>query len=436
MIDAVQEKTKFTLLLGLIIASFVPLPLVAGVTSDTFTSLEGAALYISTLLGYIGLVLLLWMYILGPRTVIGLYFADMAGIHRLHSLFGKYGLLFVFAHPFAVALSYGYNLILYPFVPDISSNFEFYVTLGRLAFYILIIIWVTSAIIKGKIAYRPWKYLHHIAYLALPLTLLHIPTVGTAFRSGELLPQIYFFSILGIYILFSILNYRQFFGYGKLAMTIVSQTPATDDVMVLRLKTERGKRLDSARGQFLYLQMRLIGEAHPFSILRYDKATGDVMVGYKKFGRFTKKLSRLEPGNRLWIDGPYGVFTREIETTPQDQVVCIAGGIGITPFIDRILGGTSKPWLFYANQTVTSAAFTPAIAQALGERYVPIYSNDTVDGAESGFMRADIITKYIENPQSKRYFICGPPKMMEATKRMLIGLGVPAHHIYSEDFSF
>lgn len=436
MIDVVQEKTKFTILKGLIAASFLPLPIVAGVTPDTFTSFEGAMLYVSTLLGYIGLVLLLWMYIMGPRTVIGLYFADMAGVHRLHSLFGKYGLLLVFAHPFAVALSYGYNLILYPFIPDISSNFELFVSYGRLAFYILIIIWVTSAVIKGKIAYRPWKYLHHIAYLALPLALLHIPTVGTAFRSGELAPQIYFFVILGIYILFSILNYRQFFGYGKLGMTIVSNTPATNDVMVLRLSTEGDKRLDSAKGQFLYLQMRLFGEAHPFSILRYDAASGDVLVGYKKFGRFTRKLSTLSAGSRIWIDGPYGVFTREIEKAPEDEAVFIAGGIGITPFVDHVLKGTGNQWLFYANQTAASAAFTPALAQKLGDHYVPIYSNDTVDGAESGFMRAEIITKYIDSPVSKRYFICGPPKMMEITKHMLIGMNVPADRIHSEDFSF
>ncbi len=435
-----SEKEKYSLLRGLIVASVVPIPLIVTVSQSTFTNPSATLLYIASLLGYIGIVLLLWMYILGTKSIIGLYFHDMAKINQLHSNFGKYGLLLIFAHPIAATLSYGQNLLLYSLVPNISTEFEKHVTYGRLAIFVLLIIWLTSAIMRGKIAFRPWKYIHYLTYLALPLALLHIPDIGISYRT-QLGAQFYYLSVLGLFGLFSLFRIRQLFSLGKAPYIIQSHSRASRDVMLLHLTSTNNKGISANKGQYLYLQMRLLGEEHPFSILQYDETTGDLTVAYKTFGSFTNKLSRLQPGTKLYVDGPYGTFTEQIQTSLDKPVVFVAGGIGITPFVDHILRSSSdEQWLFYANQTKESAVFSAPLKAKLGEHCVSILSAETsaVENAndERGYVSPGLFQKYLIRPADYTYFICGPPRMMDITKESLIGLGVAPQQIYSENFSF
>jgi predicted ferric reductase len=430
-----SETKKYGVLTLLIALTVAPLPFIVNHSDATFASWSAVALYISAILGYLGIVLLLWMYILGVRSVIGLYFTDLVRMRKLHAKLGKYGIVLIFAHPIAVALSYGQNILMYTFIPDLSTNFELYVTFGRLAFYAMLIVWVSSALLRGSIAYRPWKYIHHLAYIALPLSLLHIPIVGSSFMASPL-AQFYYLSILGVYVLFSMLNYRGLFGVGKILYTVSSHSSVVDNVMVLHLSPTSDMHIGSKKGQFIYLQASLLGESHPFSILSYNEQSGDLYVGYKVFGRFTRKLQNLQIGSDVYIDGPYGTFTEQITSSTHDPTVFIAGGIGITPFVDHIMKGQTEQWLFYANQTSASTAFGDALQTKLGKRYVPILSNEQAPNTEHGYIRSDLFTKYLDTPTQYRYFICGPPKMMEITKRSLLGLGVPADKIFSEEFSF
>ena len=44
--------------------------------------------------------------------------------------------------------------------------------MGRFALLAILLIWLSSAIVRGAISYRPWKYLHYLAYPVLFLSLL------------------------------------------------------------------------------------------------------------------------------------------------------------------------------------------------------------------------------------------------------------------------
>jgi hypothetical protein len=54
-----------------------------------------------------GIVLLLWMYILGTKSVMGLVFRDLAPVLKIHKWIGKYGTLAIFLHPVLITFSYG-----------------------------------------------------------------------------------------------------------------------------------------------------------------------------------------------------------------------------------------------------------------------------------------------------------------------------------------
>ena len=431
-----KEKTKYRLLVGLIVLTILPLPLTAQLSRATFFNVSSFMLYSSSVLGYLGIVLLLWMYVLGTKSVIGLYLRDMASVMKLHKWLGKYGVLFIFAHPIAAALAFGQNILLYSIVPNFSTTYEVYVTWGRFALYALLLVWLTSAITRGAIAYRPWKYIHYVAYIALPFALIHIPTIGVAFGS-EKAAQFYFFVATIVWVVFSLLRLRHLFMKGKLSYNIQSQQAATSDIMYLTLIPNQPARMSHFKGQFLYLQMNLLGEGHPFSILQHDPSTGHLTIAYKKIGRFTQKLTTMPPGKTVFVDGPYGVFTEELVDYPMTPVVYVAGGIGITPFVDHILSNKAQEqWLFYANRTRDSSAFSTTLETELGDHFISVLSNDDRAPGEHGYMRAEIFTKYLRRPHAYYYFICGPAPMMEATVQALLELDVPAQQIHTEEFSY
>ncbi len=431
-----SEKAKRGILISLIALSVLPLPFI--VAHPNTALMSSIWLYISAVMGYVGLVMLLWMYILGTRSAMGLYFNDLAPVLSIHKWLGKYGTLLVFVHPIAIALSYGTNMLTYTLVPALDDgSFERTVTWGRFAFWALLIIWVTSALVRDRITFRPWKYVHYLAYVALPLALLHVPAIGSSYRNLDA-PRAYFMSVLLLLIIFSILRLRHLFGLGKTRYRVTRHSEITPGVWLVALQPT-GRVVTLRRGQYLYLQCSLLGESHPFTVLQSNSTTGELTVAYKVVGSWTQRLTRLQDGTELYVDGPYGEFMADIDDSSEPRVY-IAAGIGITPFVEQLLTQPSnQSWLFYANQRPESATFAPQLQARLGEQYVSILSRvDTPAGSndERGHLSGDIVRKYLTEPSAHHYYICGSEGFMETARHELAVLGVPAQQVHSEAFGW
>ena len=431
-----NEHTKRRVLAWLIVASMAPLPFL--VKLPTWNIPSSVWLYASAVTGYVGLVMLLWMYILGTKSVMGLYFADLAPVLSIHKWLGKYGTLAVFFHPIATAISYGDNLISYALVPNLSQSFERSVTWGRFALYALLVVWLTSALIRGRIAFRPWKYIHYLSYAALPLALVHVPSIGSSYRSLDF-PRVYFMSIVALLVIFSVLRLRHLFSLGRVHYTVVKQAEISPGVYMILLQPH-GREITVSRGQYLYLQTSLLGEEHPFSVLQHDVTTGNITVAYKLFGSWTEKLSQVGEGASVFVDGPYGEFTEEVNADPAAPRVFIAGGIGITPFVDHVLSEqNADQWLFHACKVPEEAPFSAQLRQRLGSRYVSIFSRvNTPAGPsdERGRISAEILARYLPDPAHYHYYLCGSDGFMQTTADSLTSLGVPSAHIHREAFSW
>ncbi len=436
----ITEKNKHVILFALMALTSIPFFFIVNAPSSWSlgtAGLKSIALYGASVAGYIGLSLMLWQFILGTRSVSGLFFKDLPWITRLHVQLGIWGTLLIFIHPLLIMYAYGEDL-LYTFVPNLSPEFEKYATLGRFAIIALLIVWVTSAIIKGKIAYRPWKYIHYLVYIALPLSLLHTRMIGSSFDNPAV--QAYWYAFVLVFLVFIALRLRSVFGYGKVSCEVISQEKLAKDIYLIKLKTtEKSIRIDM--GQYVYLQPNLLSEDHPFTVLRHDAKNNEFEVAYKVFGKFTRKLSKITAGDSMLVDGAYGMFTEELNMSPKLPSVFIAGGIGITPFVGHVLDSSSDAdrILFYANQTKTSGVFRGELKKKLGNKYIDILSRDKSKASandERGYISEDIISKYVDKPEKYHYFICGPQGMMDASKDAIESLGVPREQIHAEEFGF
>lgn len=427
-----NETTKRNLLIGLIFLSSAPALLLVPIPAHI--TLKTLSLYGSQVAGYFGVILLLWMYIIGARSVFALWFRDLAPVLKIHKFLGKYGSLAVLLHPLLVTYYYGESL-LYSTIPHISTEFERHVTLGRIAFALMVIIWLTSVLMRKKLGHRPWKYVHYLAYISLPFALLHIPGVGTGYAASMGL-KVYYFVIIVALLIFTLLRVRGLVDSDKSEYAITRHGKIAEATYLLELTPQSDVWLKPRLGQYVYLKVSAMSEDHPFSVLAFDENTGKLTLGYRVFGRYTKFLQDQQVGSVIRLSGPYGNFMQEIK--PDAPFVCIAGGIGVTPFVAPLMKNGVDGWLFYANRNRAGATLSDQLKGQLGSKYVGIFSreNDLQSDEERGYVTADLLKKHLQTPDAYQYFICGPEPMVESSKRALKQLGIASNNIHTEAFEF
>ena len=431
-----NEKTKQVALVGAIITtSLVPFLFV----NPHGTSIPALWLYASAILGYIGINLLLWMYMMGTRSVSRLVFTDMAGVLKIHEWIGKYGVLLIFLHPIFILCSYGESL-LYLVLPQVGTTFQNHVTLGRISLYVLLVVWFVSAIIRGKIAYRPWKYLHYFAYIALPFAILHVPDNGTTYMSS-IAAKAYIYSAVLVLLVFGLLKLRGLLDLDKTRYRVTDHRELSRGTYLLNLRAV-GAPITLKLGQYVHIKLGSISEDHPFSVVYSNEKTGELLLTYRHYGRFTEVMSEtLSIGDEVRISGPFGTFTHELDNNADARpVVFVAGGIGITPFVQRLLEAPEgkEQWLFYSNPTPETATFLGDLRRRVGrDKVVALYRDRQADQlGQNGYVTPDTFGSYLADPSTFRYYLCGPRDMMETAKTSLRKLGVPKAAIYEESFSF
>lgn len=392
------------------------------------------ALSTASVFGFIGIMLCLWEVILGARFITRLFGPDILWCNRIHQLVGIYGGVFIILHPLLETYAYGQSLF-YSFLPSLATQFETTVTFGRIASLLFLIIWVTSAVVRGKITYRPWLYLHYLAYLMLPFVYLHIQTIGSVFVSNEWLRVVFnVMLIAGMVVAVIRIAYAAGLMQKKYRVVSVKRVGPT----VLCELVPLGKHIVPGAGQFCYMQLRAFGESHPFSVMDYDHDTGALIFGVKTFGKFSKKVFDLQVGATVFLDGPFGVFTAEGHNA--NPKVLIAGGIGITPLYHLVRRhGDRNTYLLHCNRTRAEAVGREMMHMTLGNRYTDILSDESCTEPDVCVGRLDEQVLRQRVPQevwaNAEVFFCGNQGFYEATRKILIGMGVPKHRIHFEAFA-
>ena len=185
-------------------------------------------------------------------------------------------------------------------------------------------------------------------------------------------------------------------------------------------------------GQFLHLTLDEFDpieaywpESRVFSIA--SKPGGDILeIVYSVKGRYTKRMSvELAEGKEVWLKLPYGDFIVEKYLKEKDEMVLIAGGTGISPFIPFLLERSNdlNPvplTLYYGIRDENHFLYRDVIEQ------VP--ENASVN-VVSGLFDIETISKAVANKTHTTCFISGPPGMIKLFQKSLVGNGFPADSI-------
>ncbi len=389
-------------------------------------------LIIANIFGYIGFIMLYIQVVLGSRHIFKLITRNTVKINKLHSTLGKYAILAVFLHPLLSMVNRLEDLT-WIVTPNWNIPTEAAITLGRFALFIFLAVWVTSAIVRAKIKWHPWKKIHLLAYPLVFLIFPHISQIGTFYEDYVLVRV--GLSVLWILLVISVV-YRlvTWAGFGKQVYTLTEKRLVGTDIILITL-TPKNKKVDSGIGQHFFLQAKRFGSEHPFTIIR--NIDGTLNFGIRKVAGFWNEINSKAVGDRVFVDGPYGVFTREAQNL--QPKVLISAGIGVTPFINLVENFGQNSVYINCNRKIEEAVERDFIKSKV-TKYIDVvneYAEAPDKSIKVGVLSEQLLSEILKDKKPDTpVFVCGSPGFIGAVKKMANALGTPKGKIYYEELGF
>lgn len=237
----------------------------------------------------------------------------------------------------------------------------------------------------------------------------------------------------------------------KIKCTVFSIDTHSDSVFTVKLKPTR--RLPRFKpGQFLHLALDSYDptggywpESRVFSIASapFDS---EITIAYAVKGKFTLRMQKeIDIGMDVWIKLPYGHFV--VSSAPDEEVVLVAGGTGITPFIPFLLKEINNPSgkkisLVYGVRRPELLIFDDVITKALSnlngfrlyafcEEQANAISQFPVT---NGILTIDAVLQAATNPLKAVFYFSGPVEMINTFKNGLRDTGINDTKIHIDEW--
>lgn len=226
---------------------------------------------------------------------------------------------------------------------------------------------------------------------------------------------------------------------------VVSVTPLTHDIVLLRLQLSRP--VGFIAGQYADLQVDGIEGARSYSFAEAatQGSTEQPCFHIRRVpgGAFTGWLFGGDRvGARLTLRGPLGRFRLRQGAEP---IVCVAGGSGLAPIkslleqalhekCDRpvvlLYGGREQRDLYCRTEIETLGARWPSSFE-----YVPVLSSEAAGSDWTG-ARGMVADRMVAVPglAQAQIYLCGPPPMVDAAEAIALRAGVAREAVFADRF--
>ena len=366
------------------------------------------------------------------------FFDRFFGINKIILFQRKFSLItafFVLTHPFFFIIS-DKNFINYFVLNFVSLS----LALGVISFYIFVIVLLSSILYK-KISYKIWQYIHIFIYLLFFFSFYHAVRLGSD-SNFLVIKLIYYLAFVSVIVgIIYRTNYK--IKERSNIFYVKEIKKETEDAFTLVVNSNKPFSFKAGQFCFLRLDKSKIYARHPFTISSSSN-NKELCFTMKVYGEFTRAVLKLKKGERIFVDGPFGIFT--FEDTISDlkkKVVFVAGGVGITPFFSMINSNKKAKekkniTLFYCSKKIKNIIFKNKLNRIKNKWFKKIYivSQDKCSGnvKESGRIDKRLIQIYFLDIKNSVFYICGPEKMKEYLVNELKRMGVEKSEIITEDF--
>ncbi|HEX3813853.1 MAG TPA: 2Fe-2S iron-sulfur cluster binding domain-containing protein [Mycobacteriales bacterium] len=228
---------------------------------------------------------------------------------------------------------------------------------------------------------------------------------------------------------------------------VVSNDNVTHDMRHLVIKLVEPTSLKFFPGQYVDFTVPDTEETRSFSMANTSSANGQLEFVIKIYpgGLFSEFLdTKVAPGDRLDITGPFGVFT--LRDAPNADLIFLGGGAGMAPILALLRtmaerGIERKATFYYGARRRRDLCFEDELRE-LEQRlpsfhYVPALSDP--DPEEDWDGEVGLITDVVRRLQGELAgadaYVCGPPPMVEAALELLPTLGVDEKRMFYDKFT-
>ena len=376
---------------------------------------------------------------------------------QVHQLFARTAVLLLVAHPFM------YSLPGRPAYSPGPAN-ESYLGLSSnslisgLVALIVLGIMVGLAITRNKSEskYETWRATHAIMAIAVALLGFH-HTVHAGRFAQEYTMHLYWqialslalLSVAWVYLARPLIQSIH-------AYQVISIKETSHRIWELVIQHQRNKIASYKAGQFVWLKLGSTTPLYenPFSIASCsDDQSSQMKFLIKEVGDFTHQVTELKVGDKIYVDGPYGNFGHEIFSNNSNEIVLIAGGVGIAPILSLLkqITQSNDPQLLNKNivliygnrireQIVNVDQMVDVSSLKSFELVHVITEPDTSWHGLTGVLDKVSLEKILTSSNIKintaQYFVCGPAVMIDSVENALADLGVSLGQIDSEKFQY
>lgn len=183
-------------------------------------------------------------------------------------------------------------------------------------------------------------------------------------------------------------------------------------------------------GMFLQLSLEIVSasdlwpESRTFSIANaYDKNNPFFRIIIRKVAKYTTRIfEELVVGSSCTVKYAFGELA--LPSDKNIQVICIAGGSGIAPFIgfleecqktDRI----KNLYIFYSAKTANEVLYKEKLESLLSERFEKYITQEKSNCKYNRRIKLDDILNKTKTMTNPHYYICGAPDFIEYFKNCL-----------------
>jgi ferredoxin-NADP reductase len=221
---------------------------------------------------------------------------------------------------------------------------------------------------------------------------------------------------------------------------IVQSAERKEDILLLTLVPKHKRyQISFEPGQYATIGFTSGFRPTPmrcFSIVS-TPTSGVLQFAMRIRGNFTQAAARLHPGSVVRVQGPFGDFT--INPEYDQNIVMLAGGIGITPFLSMLRDATDRQLklpvtLWYSNRSSTSVPFHAQLKRLAEQNpylHIRFFNNDI----EGKVTEAHLQQLQSNTSSNTTFFVCGPRGFSEHVQSALRAGGVHDSRVISESFA-
>ena len=227
----------------------------------------------------------------------------------------------------------------------------------------------------------------------------------------------------------------------NIELPVIETKQETPDVKSIKLGLQQ--KIDYKPGQYFIMELGIDDPENTRPLSIASSPTEDFLLFSTKISQtmFKQRFDGLKAGDKVKLKGPMGISTLKEEAK---EIVFLGGGIGITPFRDMIKYATDKKLsikmtLLYSNKTSSDICYRDEweVFQKQNPHLnvVNTITDDASWQGRKGRINEAMIRESYSDLNNTLFYICSPPKMVDAMQGILKEMNIPAQNIKIEKFA-